>query len=83
MPDPRALAYLDGGPASGQVVELDEPEWAPLRVIRIEVDGVEVVYARVPGEPQNDDGTWRYVPADQATERPRRSTSMIDDPFDD
>jgi hypothetical protein len=83
MSDPRAMAYLDGGPATGQVVQLDEPEWAPIGAIRVEVDGVEVVYVRVAGEPQGSDGTWRYVPAESAPARGPSSTSMIDDPFDD
>ena len=62
---------------------MDEPEWAPLGVIRIEVDGIEVVYVRAAGEPQAADGTWRYVPEDDAPGPGRRSTSIIDDPFDD
>jgi hypothetical protein len=58
----RARAYFDGGAASGAELELDEPDWAPLPSLRIEVDGREYVYVRArqprprPGHP------WRYVP---------------------
>jgi hypothetical protein len=58
----HVLAYLDGGPANGQVVELDEPHWAPLGALRIEVDGTEYVYLRA-DQPRPPEGQpWRYVP---------------------
>lgn len=79
---PRGLAYLDGGPADGTTLELDQPHWAPIGALRVEVDGVEVIYVRirqrepVPGQP------WRYVPQDAL----RADDSMLGvdyDPDDD
>lgn len=79
----RARAYLDGGPADGTTLELDHPDWAPLTLLRLEVDGVEVVYVRAkqhhpePGEP------WRYVPRDSVGDGDEAPTEGNYDPYDD
>lgn len=58
----RGRAYLDGGPANGMMVELDQPYWAPLGSLKVTVNGIVVTYVRArqrdpqPGQP------WRYVP---------------------
>jgi hypothetical protein len=86
MTERNALAYLDGGPASGVTIELNEPAWAPLRSVRVEVGGVETVYVRVPQRTPRPGEPWRYVPEDS----PDAQAASTDedaiperDPFDD
>jgi hypothetical protein len=71
-------AYLDGGPANGVMVEVDEPHWAPLGALRIEVDGQEFVYVRA-DQPRPPDGMpWRYVPEQRPKSTSHRPTSHPD-----
>lgn len=82
----RGKAYLDGGPANGTLMELDQSNWAPIGTLKVEVDGVEVIYVRArqrdprPGEP------WRYVPrseiADIEDDDPTHQGANVD-PYDD
>ncbi len=77
------LAYLDGGPANGRVVEVDEPHWAPLGALRIEVAGREYVYVRV-DQPRPPEGQpWRYVLEQGVRWTPPGSQAANDDPYDD
>lgn len=62
----KAIAYLDGGPASGLTVELDTPDWAPIAALRIEVEDIEVVYVRAPQRPPPRGYPWRYIPQGSA-----------------
>lgn len=58
----NAVAYLDGGPADGLVLELDEPDWAPLPVLNVEVGGEQSVYVRARQRRPGSGQAWRYVP---------------------
>jgi hypothetical protein len=58
----NALAFLDGGPADGTLIELDEPEWAPLPVLNVDVGGEPTVYVRAMQRRPPSGGAWRYVP---------------------
>jgi hypothetical protein len=58
----NALAFLDGGPADGTLIELDEPEWAPLPVLNVEVGGASSVYVRAMQRRPPSGRPWRYVP---------------------
>lgn len=79
----RALAYLDGGPADGLVVELDEPEWAPLAALRVEVGGEELVYVRARQPAPRPGAPWRYVPKGEPTEYYGEVDGVPPDPTDD
>lgn len=79
----RALAYLDGGPANGVTLELDQPDWAPLVLLRLEINGRQCIYERVkqprpaPGRP------WRYVPRQKKVSEYSNGLDGNYDPFDD
>ncbi|MFZ0161227.1 MAG: hypothetical protein WAL50_19530 [Kineosporiaceae bacterium] len=78
----RVLAYLDGGPANGMVVELDEPHWAPLGALTIEVAGRAYVYLRA-DQPRPPVGQpWRYVP-ETVVQHNVEYQAANDDPYDD
>lgn len=80
----KARAYLDGGPANGLVVELDEPEWAPLPALRVEVGDRELVYVRARQEAPPSGQPWRYVPKGEQPPRYFGETEGVPtDPNDD
>ena len=58
----NALVYLDGGPADGTVIELNEPEWAPLPVLNVDVGGDPAVYVKARQRRPASGEAWRYVP---------------------
>lgn len=86
----RALGLLDGGPASGTLIQLDEPHWAPLGLLTLDLGGRrEVVYVLAKQRRPPEGTPWRYVPEgspDAAIEDeadPAHGNAANDDPFDD
>ncbi len=79
----KALAYLDGGPADGTTLELDHPDWAPLALLRLEVDGVDVVYVRAKQHYPEPGRPWRYVPQHSAEAEEEAEEEGNYDPYDD
>jgi hypothetical protein len=66
----HAFAYLDGGPADGVLLELDEPEWAPLSALKVEVGEAETTYVRARQSRPKPGNPWRYIP---------RGSGMVED----
>lgn len=82
----RALGILDGGPANGMLIELDQSHWAPIGLIEIDVEGGEAIYVLARQRRPEEGQPWRYVPEgspDAAVEEddPRLPTPA--GPYDD
>ncbi len=58
----RGRAYLDGGPANGTMIELNQPYWAPLGSLEVTVDGIVVIYVRAKQRDPQPGQPWRFVP---------------------
>lgn len=79
----RGKAYLDGGPANGTVVELDQPNWAPIGALKVTVNGVEVMYVRAPQRDPGPGEPWRYVPQSSVGNSMDADRDSNEDPYDD
>ncbi|MBL8932605.1 MAG: hypothetical protein JNL54_20975 [Kineosporiaceae bacterium] len=83
----RVLGYLDGGPADGTLIEIDEPHWAPLGTLTLDLGGGRQAVYVLARQRRPPAGTaWRYVPEgspDAAIQEEDGRSSGNSDPFDD
>jgi len=79
----KARAYLDGGPADGTTLELDEPDWAPLGALEVTVNHRRVTYVLAPQRDPKPGKPWRYVPEDSLRDSSSLSSGANYDPNDD